>query len=248
MMNVQSSAGLKRMARGTLLGKYRSTVVIVLAVSFFNNFLLSFNSVNVIGTTVFGILLQYLISLGILLFGGILTVGANAFYLNIACKRTYSFQDLFVGFRLYPEKALGIQFFLWILRTIPLLPAYGFSFSTLFRFGAEGLLARLRILLPLYLAGWLIGLFLMAMYSQCFYLLLDFPEMSLRQLLRSSRRLMKGQIFRYLYTQISFLPLTLAAVISFGIGYLFLSPYRDMTFSLFYLDLIQTKRYNEHQE
>ena len=246
MMNPQSTAGLKRMARGALLGNYRSAIVIVLAVSFFNNILLSFTSVNAVGATVFGVLLQYLISLGILLLGGLVTVGANAFYLNMACKRPYGFQDLFIGFRLYPEKALGIQFFLWLLRTIPLLPAYGILFPLLLQPSMEGLLSHVRFLLPLYLAGWLAGLFLTAMYSQCFYLLLDFPEMELRLLLKSSRKLMKGHLFRYIYTQLSFLPLSLAGLISFGIGYLFLVPYRDMTFSLFYLDLIQTRRYNEH--
>ena len=76
-------------------------------------------------------------------------------------------------------------------------------------------------------------------YSQVYYLLLDFPDYSAKELLKMSWKLMKGNVGRLLYIQVSFLPLTLAGLLSFGIGLLFVQPYQNMTYTLFYLDLIQ---------
>ena len=49
---------------------------------------------------------------------------------------------------------------------------------------------------------------------------------------------MKGNVGRLLYLQVSFIPMTLAGLLSFGIGFLFVLPYQNMTYTLFYLDLI----------
>ena len=75
-------------------------------------------------------------------------------------------------------------------------------------------------------------------YSQVYYLLLDFPDYSAKELLKMSWKLMKGNAGRLLYLQVSFLPMTLTGILSFGIGFLFVLPYQNMTYTLFYLDLI----------
>lgn len=243
-MTVQTCAGLKQTARGILLGKYQTAVLLVLAVSLFNNILLLFNGMSAVNGNLLLLLTQFLVSLIIHLFNGILTVGVSAFYLNIACNRSYRFSDLFIGFKLYPEKALGVQFFTWLFGTIPLIPAYILFSSIMLDFSIENMLSRLGLFLILYLTGYLLSVLITCTYSQCFYLLLDFPEMSLRQLMQISRRLMKGHRLRLFYTRLSFFPLILAGVFSFGIGLLFVTPYQDMTYTLFYLDLLQTKRYN----
>ena len=75
-------------------------------------------------------------------------------------------------------------------------------------------------------------------YSQVYYLLLDFPDYSAIELLKMSWKLMKGNVGRLLYIQVSFIPISLVALLSCGIGLLFVLPYKNMTYALFYLDLI----------
>ena len=51
---------------------------------------------------------------------------------------------------------------------------------------------------------------------------------------------MKGHKGRYFYISVSFLPLALLCLVTFGIGFLWLAPYMGMTFANFYVDLMQT--------
>ena len=75
-------------------------------------------------------------------------------------------------------------------------------------------------------------------FSQCYFLLLDFPDYTVKQLLRSSMRIMKGHKGRLFYLQVSFIPLVLLALLTCGIGMLWLTPYVQMTYTCFFLNLM----------
>ena len=53
---------------------------------------------------------------------------------------------------------------------------------------------------------------------------------------------MKGKKLRLLYLEFSFLPLLLLSILSFGIGLLWLQPYMQMTYTFFFLDLMNPRR------
>ena len=77
------------------------------------------------------------------------------------------------------------------------------------------------------------------LYAQAFYLLHDFPQYTAKELLKKSRRLMvhhKGRLF-YLY--VSFLPLMLLGLFSFGLALLWVIPYIAATQAEFFLNLIR---------
>ena len=90
----------------------------------------------------------------------------------------------------------------------------------------------------LFIVGAGISWWISLKYSQVYYLLLDFPDYSAKELLKMSWKLMKGNVGRLLYIQVSFIPISLVALLSCGIGLLFVLPYQNMTYTLFYLDLI----------
>ena len=71
--------------------------------------------------------------------------------------------------------------------------------------------------------------------------MLDFPQYSAKELFQMSLRLMKGNIGRLFYLEISFLPLILLSFLSCGIALLWISPYMDATLANFYLDLVKKK-------
>ncbi len=66
------------------------------------------------------------------------------------------------------------------------------------------------------------------------YLLIDQPDDRVIDAFRESRHLMKGQRGRLLYLDLSFIGMTLLAICSFGIGFLWVNPYQNQTLITFY--------------
>ena len=234
MYKKKTSAQLKQAARGIMMGKYRNAISILLASDLIVSTLSLFTTTNTNSYT--GILIGFLINFIIVLFGTILTVGQCSFYLNIACNGSYQFSDLFTGFKVHPDKTIITQLIIQLLTTLPILPGIGLL---LYSFRAYNIIVVFLLGCFLLILGAGISWWISLKYSQVYYLLLDFPDYSSKELLKMSWKLMKGNVGRLLYLQVSFIPMTLAGLLSFGIGLLFVLPYQNMTYTLFYLDLIQ---------
>ena len=217
-----------------MVGKYRNAISILLASDLIVSTLSLFTTTNTNSYT--GILIGFLINFIIVLFGTILTVGQCSFYLNIACNGPYQFSDLFTGFKVHPDKTIITQLIIQLLTTLPILPGVGLL---LYSFRAYNIIVVFLLGCFLLILGAGISWWISLKYSQVYYLLLDFPDYSSKELLKMSWKLMKGNVGRLLYLQVSFIPMTLAGLLSFGIGLLFVLPYQNMTYTLFYLDLIQ---------
>ncbi len=219
-----------------MIGKYRNAISVLLASDLIISTLSLFTTTA--SDSYIGLMIGFVISFILTLFGTILAVGQCSFYLNIACEHPYQFSDLFTGFKIHPDKTIITQVIIQLLTSLPIVPGmavmviafYSHEMIMIFLLGCFLLILGCGI-------SWWISL----KYSQVYYLLLDFPEYSAMELLKMSWKLMKGNAGRLLYMQVSFIPITLAGLLSFGIGLLFVLPYQDMTYTLFYLDLIQAK-------
>ena len=225
---------LKQGARGIMIGKYRNAISILLASD------LIINTISVLSATsndsYAGIAIGLAISFILVLLGTILNVGQCSFYLNVACGQKYEFSNLFTGFKVHPDKIIITQVIIQLLTVLPLLPAIGVMW---YSFKAYNIIVVFLIGCILLIIGAGLSWWIYLRYSQVYYLLLDFPDYSAKELLKMSWRLMKGHCGRLLYIQVSFLPLMLAGLVSLGIGFLLIKPYQYMTYTLFYLDLIQ---------
>ena len=234
MYTKKTSSQLKQGARGIMIGKYRNAISILLVSDLIVSTLSLFTTTA--SSSYIGQIMGFLISFIIVLFGTILTVGQCSFYLNIACNGPYQFSDLFTGFKVHPDKIIITQLIIQLLTTLPILPGIGVM---LYSFRAYNIIIVFLLGCFLLIAGAGISWWISLRYSQVYYLLLDFPDYSAKELLRMSWKLMKGNAGRLLYLQVSFISMTLAGLLSFGIGLLFVLPYQNMTYTLFYLDLIQ---------
>lgn len=234
MHTKKTSAMLKQGARGIMIGKYRNAISILLASD------LIINTISVLSATsndsYAGIAVGLAISFILVLLGTILNVGQCSFYLNVACGQKYEFSNLFTGFKVHPDKIIITQVIIQLLTALPLLPAIGVMW---YSFKAYNIIVVFLIGCILLIIGAGLSWWIYLRYSQVYYLLLDFPDYSAKELLKMSWRLMKGHCGRLLYIQVSFLPLMLAGLVSLGIGFLLIKPYQYMTYTLFYLDLIQ---------
>ena len=219
-----------------MLGKYRNAISILLASD------LILNTISLFTTTAYnstlGIIIGVIISFILTIFGTILSVGQCSFYLNIACDQPYQFSDLFTGFKIHPDKTIITQVIIQLLTLLPLIPAIVVMLITT-AFYAQNIVISFLVACFLLIIGAGISWWISLRFSQVYYLLLDFPDYTAMELLKMSWKLMKGNVGRLLYVQVSFIPLTLAGLLSFGIGLLFVQPYQNMTYTLFYLDLMQ---------
>ena len=234
MHTKKTSAQLKQIARGIMLGKYRKAISILLASD------LIINTISVLSATsnesYIGIAIGLAISFILVLLGTILNVGQCSFYLNIACQQKYEFSNLFTGFKVHPDKIIITQVLIQLLTILPMLPSIGIMW---YSFKAYNIIVVFLIGCLLFILGAGLSWWIYLRYSQVYFLLLDFPDYSAKELMKMSWRLMKGHCGRLLYIQVSFLPFMLVGLISLGIGFLFIKPYQYMTYTLFYLDLIQ---------
>lgn len=252
MNHYLSSASLKTLAKGQLLGKY-GTVTGAMILMQLCTLPLSMAVSFLIGTdTVVGVLMYSIAYFLIQLFMGFFLAGQAFIYLKAACGQKPEISDLFHCFKGDTSRVLHLQAVLSgvsILCSLPAMIVGVFTNQSLTLFGTDAVSAGMLPVNPalfliyviFYLAGTIISIYVSLMLSQVFYLMLDFPEYTASQLLKMSIRLMKGSKGRLFYIQLSFLPLILLSFLSCGIALLWIYPYMQATYANFYLDLIKKK-------
>lgn len=190
---------------------------------------------------------------------GMLDAGIRYPFLKLYCGHPFSAGDVFHTFTARTKTCAGLSFVMSLINTVPLLPFYYFftrfglimqefsmaMFSSPAKIATTPLpteaLTSLTIALFCLTPALIVTTILGLAYSQVYYLMLDFPAYSVRQLLKNSRLLMRGHKGRLFYIHVCFLPLLLLGALSCGIGMLWISPFIYAVETEFYLDLV-TKR------
>ncbi len=242
MNNYKTSAQLKSLAKGQLLGRYGTVIGAFLLMELVMLSFTVITSLFVDQTTVFGLILNYIISFLTGLFAGIFSTGQAYICLNISCKRPCKASDVFYGFNHHPDKALLLQLVISLISFTSMIPSCIFSYIAAYT-------RRMIYIFPacvFLIIGTLIAVYFSLCFSQVFYLLLDFPDYTVSQLLTLSKKIMKGQKGRLFYLLVSFLPLYLLGLLSCCVAYLWIIPYVNQTSSNFYLDLMKNRQ-NENR-
>ena len=248
MKQYKSSSELKNMAKEKLEGKYGSamlvspvlklalafaTIVPVIMLFIVPSMMIDMMKDSQINEGVYNFLLMAVAFVYSIL-STVFNAGISLFFLNIACGKRYSVSDLFFGFRWQFKKSLAIAVVMVVLNNLCMLP-YQICYYTqpteyVFQFTLPTLI--------FYILGTAVNIPVSLALSQSYYLLLDFPQYSAKELMKLSFRVMKGHKKRLFYIQLSFLPLELLCILSLYVGYLWLIPYKNMTYTLFFLDLM----------
>lgn len=233
----KSSAELKALAKERLFGKYGTVIGAVVVVAMIVQFITFSCTALIDRNTLAGIILNFVITFIIAVLSGLFTSGTTYLYLKLSCGRPVMVSDVFYGFKLFPNKALTIQLYLacWT-HLIGLLPMEILAYFVQQR-PKDYVLLLIYSLTSIFCG--VIMIIVSLIYSQAFFLLHDFPNYSVKELLSLSRKLMKGSKFRLFYLIVSFIPLILLGLLSCGIAFLWLSPYISATQTEFFLDLIR---------
>jgi uncharacterized membrane protein len=83
-------------------------------------------------------------------------------------------------------------------------------------------------------------------FFPAYYMLLDFPNQRVSEILKKCFSVMHGNIFRLFLMYLSFLPLMLLSMFTCGIALIWVLPYMKMTATNFYLDMMAVRNKSMH--
>lgn len=257
MNQYKTCSELKQIARKKLSGNYGSAMLVspviqyglafIVAIPVVFMFLIPIGMATLLNNSEPNLLIitlaTYLIMIPLAGLFSVLNTGISLFYLNIACGRKHSVADMFYGFRTQFKKSFTLSVIVICVSYVCMLPYQILNCFTSLNPQTEWIL----LMLIVYIIGIVIYIPIQLSLSQCFYLLLDFPDYSVKELLKLSVQVMKGHKKRLLYIQLSFIPVQLLCILSFYIGYLWVIPYMNMTTTEFFLDIMKPQETRTEQ-
>lgn len=223
------SAQVKSQARQALTGHYGTVIAANLLYLVLSFFIAELFASMAAGTGIIYVILSFLFNGIASAISGILTLGLYFIYANLLFDQPASVQDLFHPFRENPQKAMTIAAVFYLVNYICMLP------STIYLgISSAPVYDRLLLYILLMALGGLAMFFFQLYFLFTYFLLLDYPSMTVKELFHRSRQLMLGRKRTLFYIEVSFLPLYLIGFLTFGIGCLYVMAYQFQTVTAFY--------------
>ena len=226
------SKELKRIARENLIGKYRIamgalliTFLIPLIIEFPFSNLVSSDSPSPIQKGVY-----FVVEILIALISGVLSIGINYIHLNISRKKDISFGDVFVCFKSQTDRYIigyAIYLLICVIAAIPGLAALYFA-----RRSSD--INTSILCIALNIISLLLEIIVSIVYGLLFYVMIDNQDLPVIKCFSTARSLIKHKKGKLFYIILSFIGLELLGILSFGIGLLWVEPYKQQTITSFY--------------
>lgn len=246
MNQKRTSAQLKQIARARLSGKfgllaayYLLFLLIVGGTGMVVNIIPPFNSIAL----AINVGITFIVSI----FISLLNTGMIYMMLNVCRFRVPQIGELFIAFKSHPDRFIIIAFIIQGISMICQLPGVVLALSYLRAESLNELFILFFKSMGLNFIGFLAVMFITLPLILSQYLLLDNPELSAMDAIKTSARLMKGNKGHYLYIYFSFLGWQLLSLLSCGIGSFWIMPYMNVTLALFYMELTGELDHQERQ-
>jgi uncharacterized membrane protein len=233
MNTYKTTTQLKGIAKEKSLGRYGTLIganLLILAIQILAMTITTVSS----GGSIILIIINSLISIIVSILLGLLVSGKAYLYMNLLYSQNVATSDVFYGLRQNSQKAVIIQAVFVLVDFVVSLP----SQILLIMYMRSQTPDLMALVLVSWALGFFIDIFVALVYSQAFFLLHDFPDRSAKELLATSRRLMRGNKFRLFYLNVSFIPLYILGAVALFVPILWVSVYRYATTCAFYQDLI----------
>lgn len=233
-----SSADLKYQAKEKLAGHYGIVIGGSIVISMITNTLTSWSTLLLPANSPITLLITMAVSFVVSVFAGVLNVGLMLIFMKLSFGTTPYLSDLFYGFS-HVQTALGISLVISLV-SLPLSMSYTIPMVVYSQTQNDFCLylmflcvaAALVVYMPLSLA-----------LSQCYFLMLDYPDKTAGEIIRLSCHITKGHRLRLFYIQVTFLPLLLLGYLSL-VGVLWVNAYIYMTMTQFYFDIMKPVQKN----
>ena len=128
------------------------------------------------------------------------------------------------------------------------------AFETLFEYFSYWKTTTIaRLLRALYVFLWSLlfiipGIVAGFSYAMTDYILAEDPELTADEAISQSKSIMMGNKWRFFCLQFSFIGWDILATLAFGIGHLWLTPYKQAAYAAFYREVSGTEFYPEEDE
>lgn len=219
------------MSKGQLLGHYSQVIGILL----FHTLCIVPLEILIVSlltpNTVVGYVIYEIAFFLLHIISGFFMAGEAFVYLKLSQGQRVVLNDLFTPLREDQSRLFYVQLRISLITTCCTLPSSIVSAFT----------EDVRLYTWLYILGALVSFIAELFFSQCYFLLMDFQNMPAKEVISRSFSLVKKNFGRLLYLRLSFIPLVILSVCSFGIGALWVIPYTQATYTNFYLDLVRKK-------
>lgn len=234
----RSNGELKGMARNMLLGRYQVPILAMLLATLIPSMiLLPFNYLCSDRSTIpMQAVLYYLASFIITMIELLLNCGVNRIHLLIARGEQAQVSDMFWVIKNRPDRILIGGFLFTLITWIPLIPSFVFDLMAPEMLSTASYLIISELLT---IVGIILGFLFTLPFYLIFWIYADDPDVDTREALKRSIALMRGAKWRLCLMQLGFFGWTILGALSFGIGFLWILPYMNQTFTNFYLELKQ---------
>lgn len=128
------------------------------------------------------------------------------------------------------------------------------AFETLFEYFSHWKTTTIaRLLRALYVFLWSLlfiipGIVAGFSYAMTDYILAEDPELTADEAISQSKSIMMGNKWRFFCLQFSFIGWDILATLAFGVGHLWLTPYKQAAYAAFYREVSGTEFYPEEDE
>ena len=236
-----SNTEIKRIARENLTGNYRVPMMAMVLSYLITSTIQSIFQTRVEESQSTGAYIAYfLASVIAMVLSSVFALGISQIHLNLARGKEVHTGMIFHGFRQANRyvPAAAILCGMEMVLSIPL--GYGtYEFLRYFNasdpFDADNLKA-----ICIFVGGWLVSMILLYLlqlvFGMFFYVVLDYPDMTIGQCMKGAVVGLKGNRGALLGLFLSFLGMGILGLLSFGLGFLWVGPYYEQSVALFYLD------------
>ena len=230
----RSSKEIKRISRDILNDRYSVPMGAFVAASFIPMaieipFSMSMNDTPATSQMIITLLAEFLISL----VAFVLSAGVTLVHLNMTRNREFKVIQIFSPFRHRTENYFGAAFLTALLFLIGMLPLFG---GLLFSYFSNDSIPSRIVLAATAILSVILDFYLLLTYNFVSFLLLDNPQLGIIAAFKECRLLMKNNRRRLLYLLFSFIGWDALTLCSFGIAALWVAPYKNQTFVIFYMD------------
>lgn len=151
-------------------------------------------------------------------------MGLIRFHLNMARRKECRISDVFYCFMNHSNRYFGayiIYYAISMIAKAPFLVARNF-----FKLSGD----TVGIAIVLYAASAVLSFIVLVLFPFYLYLVLSRDDLSVFTCLTHAIKLIRGNILRVIYINVSFIGMLVLCVLSLGIGLLWVEPYYEQTF------------------
>lgn len=241
-MKKRSTKEIKQQARVALQGHYGIVILGLLAVYGANLIGSNLSSKLFAGNSPLDLILSEIFLLVVSLIVGIISAGLGYMLLNISRGKEFKLADLGYFFKNQPDRVIIAGFVLAVIQVVTSIPFYYVSYTKSSLILSEEVSLEVQIqtlgtILGVLAICTVLNFLISIPFAMTYFLMADDLELGGIQALKESAGLMKGNILRYIWLNISFIPLLFLSVFTFYIALFWIMPYMEMSMTTFYRDL-----------